>query len=148
VLEEQLFQGRLAAYQLVDAGCGQDPEQWLDGPSHLAAHDPPGRFYRTYPFDPAYIGDRAVECGFDRKRGEVPQLHHGPHFDQHSFPQDRYPVAQRFHFAQDVRGKKDRLPALASLADAAAELLLHQRVQARRRLVEDEQVGAGHQGGY
>ena len=58
--------------------------------------------------------------------------------------------AQFFDLRQDVRRQEDRLPALARLVDATPELLLHQRVEAARRFVEQQHVGppreCGHEG--
>ena len=87
----------------------------------------------------------AVEGRLDRERGEVAHLGQRAHLDEPALPQDAHPVAQRLHLAHDVRGEEDGLPAVARLVDATAERLLHQRVESARRLVEDEQIGPGHQ---
>src|SRR5262249_51006407 len=43
-------------------------------------------------------------------------------------------------------GEEDRLPRVPRLLNALAEHLLHQGVEAARRLIEDEELGARHQG--
>ena len=77
----------------------------------------------------------------------MPHLGQRPHLHELSRPQDAHPVAERLHLAQDVRGEEHRLAAAARLPDALPERLLHQRIEPARRLVQDEQVGAGHQRG-
>ena len=67
--------------------------------------------------------------------------------DHASAPQDPHPVAQRFDFTQDVRGQEDRLAPLLGLLHALAKDHLHQGVQAGCRLVEQEQIGPGGEGG-
>ena len=77
----------------------------------------------------------------------MPHLGQRAHLHELARPQDAHPVAERLDLAQDVRGEEHGLAAVAGLADAVPERLLHQRVEPAGRLVEDEQVGAGHQGG-
>ena len=55
--------------------------------------------------------------------------------------QHRDPVAHRFDLAQDVRRQQHGLAAVTSLEHALAEHLLHQRIETRRRLVEQQEVG-------
>ena len=66
--------------------------------------------------------------------------------DQPAVADDPDPVADALDLVELVRGEEDRAAALAFLAHQGEELLLHQRVQAARRLVEDEQVGAVEEG--
>ena len=61
--------------------------------------------------------------------------------------QDRDPVAERLDLRQDVGRQEHRLATLAGIGHALAERPLHQRVQAARRLVEEQQIGPGHQPG-
>ena len=65
------------------------------------------------------------------------QLRQRAHLDQRAVAQDAHAVAQRLDLAQDVRRQKDRLAALPGLADAVAEGLLHERVEAGGGLVEE-----------
>ena len=62
--------------------------------------------------------------------------------DDPAGPQHRHPIAHRLDFAQDVRGQQHRLAAVARLAHAVPEHLLHERVEPGRRLVEQQQLGA------
>ena len=55
------------------------------------------------------------------------------------------PIGDVLHLGQDVRGEEDRAAALGGLGDQLVERLLHERVEAARRLVEDEQVGVVHE---
>jgi hypothetical protein len=75
------------------------------------------------------------------------ELGERPLLDQPALAQDPHPVAQRLDLAQDVRREEDRLAALARLADGVAEGDLHERVEAARRLVEHQEVGAGAERG-
>jgi len=77
----------------------------------------------------------------------VAHLGQGPHLDQDAVAQDADTVAQRFDLAQDVRREKDGLATLVGLVDADTEGLLHEGIEPGGRLVEDEQVGPGHEGG-
>jgi hypothetical protein len=77
----------------------------------------------------------------------VAHLRERPHLDQVALAQDRDPVAERLDLAEDVRGQEHRLTTLASIGHALAEGALHQRVQAARRLVQQQQIGPGHQPG-
>ncbi len=70
-----------------------------------------------------------------------------PRLDQPSVAQDGDLVAERLHLAQDVRRQEHGLTPLLGLVDALPERLLHERVESRRRFVEDEQVRPAHEGG-
>ena len=145
--EEQLLERRLPAQQFRDPGVRQDFQQRGDRAAHVAADHPPVHLHRGHPGYARQIGDRAIEGGLDRERGEMPHLGQRSHLHELACPQDAHPVAERLHLAQDVRGEEHRLAAVASFTDALPERLLHQRIQPARRLVQDEQVGAGHQRG-
>ncbi len=67
--------------------------------------------------------------------------------DEPALAQDPHAVAQRLDLAEDVRGEEHGLPALLGLPHALAEDHLHQRVQAAGRLIEQQQIGAGGEGG-
>ena len=54
-------------------------------------------------------------------------------------------VADALHLGQHVRREEHRLPGVARLVDERVELVLHQRVEARGGLVEDEQLRPVHE---
>jgi hypothetical protein len=66
--------------------------------------------------------------------------------DQAPVADDRDAVAQTLDLVEVVRGQKDRRAALALLGHDLVELLLHERIQPARRLVEDQQLGRVKQG--
>ena len=72
-----------------------------------------------------------------RRPSTVSVTHDAPVLD------DRDPVDDALHLVELVRGEEHRAPVGHRLADQMRELVLQQRVQPRRRLVEDEQVRAG-----
>ena len=78
--------------------------------------------------------DRHVAVAPPREVGDVLDGDEPPVAD------DRDAVAQALDLVEVVRGQEDRRAALALLGDDLVELLLHERVQAARRLVEDEQL--------
>ena len=72
---------------------------------------------------------------------QVTALHGAPILD------DRHVRAQVLHLGQDVAGQQDGGTPVRGLADHVREDPLHEGVQARCRLVEDEQVHGRGQGG-
>ena len=82
------------------------------------------------------------ERDLDRLHGEMTQLLQRSLVDELSLPENPDPITQRLHLAEDVRGEKDRLPALLGLLDAVAKGNLHQGVESARRLVEQQQIRA------
>jgi hypothetical protein len=60
-----------------------------------------------------------------------------------ALPDDGDPVAQRLDLGEDVAGQQDGPPALALFLDAVAEDRLHQRVETRGGLVQQEQLDVG-----
>ena len=58
---------------------------------------------------------------------------------------DAQPIAQRFDLGQDVAGEQHRSSLGLHLANAVLEYRLHERVESRRRFVEDQQLGVGGQ---
>ena len=73
---------------------------------------------------------------------QVTALHGAPLLD------DRHVRAQVLHLRQDVAGQQDGGAPVRGLADHVREDPLHEGVQARGRLVEDEQVHGRGQGGH
>ena len=54
--------------------------------------------------------------------------------------EDADPGAELLDLREDVRREEHRLPAVRRLGDAATELLLHQRIEPARRLVQQQHV--------
>ncbi len=82
----------------------------------------------------------------DRRPGQVAQLGQGAGLDVAPLADDADPVAQVLHLGQDVARQQDRAAGLPELPDHLAEDRLHERVEARGRLVEQEQLDVGGQG--
>ena len=84
----------------------------------------------------------ARDLGDDRGARHAPQLLQRAALLRPAGADDAHPVAERFDLGEDV-ARQQHGPSLGlDLADAVLEDRLHQRVEARRRLVEDEQLGA------
>ena len=62
-----------------------------------------------------------------------------------ALPDQADAIGDVLYLGEDVRGEEDRAAALGGLGDELVERLLHERVEAARRLVEDEQVGIVHE---
>ena len=62
------------------------------------------------------------------------------------FADEGHAIADALHLGQHVRREKDGLPGVAGLVDERVELVLHERIEAGRRLVQDEQLRAVHEG--
>ena len=91
------------------------------------------------------VGERGRRHGVAEAHGHVavgPAAHLRDVLDgdQPALPDDADAVADALDLVEVVRGEEDRRAAVAVLGDDGEELLLHERVQARRRLVEDEQL--------
>ncbi len=67
------------------------------------------------------------------------------HLDQSTLPQYAHAITEGFHLAHDVGGQQYGLVSLLGFVNADAEGLLHQRVEAARRFVEDQEVGTTRQ---
>ena len=144
--EEQLLEGRLAADQMANAGRREDLEQGLDRAVHLAPDPVPLHLDRRHAGHLVEPGRRPVEHGLHGHGGEVPHLCERADLGQPSRPQDGHAVAERLDLAQDVGGQEHGLAVVPRLLHAAAERLLHQRVEPGGGLVEDQQLRTAHQG--
>jgi hypothetical protein len=80
----------------------------------------------------------AGEIGDDRGTGEVAHVHECSGLDGAALPDDGDPVTQRLDLGQDMAGEQHGTAATALLRDALAEHLLHERVEAGGRFVQDE----------
>ena len=65
--------------------------------------------------------------------------------DESSVADDRHVVAEVLHLVEHVRGEEDRGSGPRDFATEVPELVLHERVDTRSRLVEDEQLGSVHE---
>ena len=87
----------------------------------------------------------AVGAGAHRDGGahQVPQLVEGAGAHGAAGADDGDVVTELFDLGEDVAGQQHRRAAVGDLLDALLKRLLHQRVQARRRLVENVELGVG-----
>jgi hypothetical protein len=76
--------------------------------------------------------------GGDRRAAEVPHRFQCPALDGLAGADDRHPFAQCLGLGQDVTGQQDRRAAIACFGDALLKDVLHQRVQAAARLIEEQ----------
>ena len=66
--------------------------------------------------------------------------------DQPAFPHDGHPVAEALHLAERVAGEEDGVPLGCHPLQLSDELVLHERIERGRRLIQDQQprpVGQG-----
>src|SRR5690242_9781503 len=84
---------------------------------------------------------------YDRSRSQMPKLRECPFIDQRSCPENADPVTEELDLTQDVGGQKDRLAPHACFVYCRAECRLHQWVEARGGLVENQNIGTGSKGG-
>src|SRR3954453_8283816 len=119
VAQEDLFEGGRAADERSDALL----HQFLQHRLQLAGLDL---------LDDALAVER---LGLDRRARQVAQLLQRAGFDGLAVADDAHAVAQRLDLGEDVAGEQDGAALLALVLHAPAEDLLHQRVEAGRRLV-------------
>ena len=86
--------------------------------------------------------DRAREPQLDLVVGEVAQGVDAVDLGEPAVADDRDPVAGPLDLGQDVARQEDRPAVGHRLADELEERLLDERVETRRRLVEDQQLGS------
>ena len=88
-----------------------------------------------------------VAVNLHRLPGQVAadQRSRGPFADHPPLAHDGDPVAKAFGFVHVVGGEQHRGSPRAQLADARPEPQTHRRVEARRGLVENQELGAVHQ---
>ncbi len=83
---------------------------------------------------------RAGEAELDLVVGEIAQGVDAVDLDDAALTDDGHPVAGLLHLGQDVAGEEDRPSLRLGLSDELEERLLDERIEAGRRLVEDEQL--------
>ncbi len=142
VPEEELLQRGRLADQAAHAGVAQHPDDF--GQALAVDLGAQGMAFDADVFDagdPAEIDGVADHLGLDRSAGQVTHRFQRAALDGTARPDDRDPVAQRLGLGEDVAGQQDRHAAVAGLADALLEHVLHQRIQAAARFVEQQQSG-------
>ena len=149
VAEEQLLQRRRMAHQAARRPSSLKPAHRVV--EMLACRRRSARWVPSIsrPWTPARSRERVGRAArsravidvrvMRRSSSSVPALLGRPGTD------DAHPVAQRLDLGEDVARQQHRAPFGLDLADAVLEHRLHQRVEARRRLVEDQQLGVGRQ---
>jgi hypothetical protein len=149
VAQEQLLQGRGLADQAAHPGRGQVPQHLVEAFGvDLAAHPRALHLQLMHPGEPGQAVRRAGQLGLDRGPGEVAQLGQGARLDGAPGPHDAHPVAQGLGLGQDVAGQQHRAPAVALVGDDLTEAGLHERVQPRGGLVEQQQLDVGGERGH
>ncbi len=83
----------------------------------------------------------SVGAYLDGGPGEVAQCPRACPLDRASLPDDRHPVTELLDLGEDVARQQHGAALGLGLEDAVLEHGLHQRVESRRRLVEQEQLG-------
>jgi hypothetical protein len=140
--QEEFLQRRRLAHQAPHAERAEIPQHGREFAAlHLAvragAVDPRLVDARQ----PVQFDGRAVQLGRERRAGQVPQLREPAGLHGAAGADDAHPVAQRFDLGEDMAGEQDRAAATPLLlGDNPAEDLLHERVQTRGRLVEQQEL--------
>jgi hypothetical protein len=88
---------------------------------------------------------RLPEADTGAAQGAVNQRGRLGHLHDHAFADDGHTLRHGLYLAHDVGREKDSGAIGLGLGDQAQHLMLHQRIQAQRRLVQQEQFGAVHQ---
>ncbi len=136
------------ADQGADAGRAEDAYRGVDPPAvHREPHPRAVGLQVVHALQRVEAGDRPLRLRLDGGAGEVAHLGEGAGLHRAAAPDDRDPVGQLLHLGQDVAGQQHRPSGLLGLADHVLEDDLHQRVQARGGLVEQQQLGVGGQRG-
>ena len=89
---------------------------------------------------------RVVEPHLDRLGCLRPQVLHGILTDETSVFDQADAICHSLHFVEFVGREKDRPAGSRRLPEQLFELVLHQGVEARGRLIEDEKRGLVHEG--
>ena len=149
VAQEQFLQRRRLAHERADAGRNDGGQQRVELVGVDLAADPGAAILTGVQHEimharqPVEPGHRAGQLGRDRRAGQVPQPGQRAGLDGAARSDDRHPVAQRLDLGQDVARQQDRAAARPLILRALPEHGFHQRVESRRRLVQDQQLGVG-----
>ena len=84
---------------------------------------------------------RPREYDLDAVRPHAGELIQLPDGREVAVPHDRYAIADMLDLGEDMRRDEDRRAVAAGVTNQPVELLLVQRIEPARRLVEDEQGG-------
>ena len=103
-----------------------------------------GRDARSQPGEVGIGQARAREGNLGA--GEVAQLGQRSGLHGAAGPDDAHPVAEVFHLGKNMAGEQNRGALRRRRLQLPTEDGIHQRVEARGRLIEDEQVDRGCQG--
>ena len=140
--QEQFFQGRRLADEAAHAGVAEHANEFPEAFAvHLGAQGVAVDADVFDALDPGEIAGITHHFGLDRGAAEMPHGVQRPALDGLAGPDDGDPFAQRLGFGQDVAGQQDRRATVARFADALLKHVLHQRVQAAARLVQQQQLG-------
>ena len=146
--EEQLLQGGRLADEGADARRGQPSEQF---PQLAGIHVTADRgavdqrvVHARQVGEPDRLG---IELGGDRGTGQVAQVREGAGLDDPAVADDRHVVAQGLDLGEGVARQQHRAAGAPFVLDAVAEGLGHERVEPGGRLVEQQQLGLGGEGG-
>src|SRR5439155_10502803 len=74
------------------------------------------------------------------------ELIHSPEGDDRAGPQHGNAIGRTLNLAQDVGRQEDRRPTIARLAHEPQELVLYERIESIRWLVQHEELGVRHEG--
>src|SRR3990170_2904828 len=142
--EERLLETRLAAHEVEQLVAGGGLDDWRDRPADSKPQDVVVDSHVADAREGLERGGRdgAGEAQLDLVVGEIPQGIDRVDLHQPSLADDRDPVTGLLDLAQDVAGEEGRPTLGDQLAEGPEEALLDERVEAGRRLVEEEELGA------
>jgi hypothetical protein len=145
--QEQLLQVGLLRQQVDDRVPGGGLEQPIRAALQPAAQDGAVDGQVVDPWQPGEVvgGDRGGEADLHAAQRPFAQRLDALHGHQPALADDADAVGDVLHLREDVGRHEHGLAALARLPDHHQELLLHQRVQAAGRLVQDQQLRCVHE---
>ena len=91
-------------------------------------------------------GNGIAEADIDPVEFDIGDLFDRFHRLEFAIAQDAHAVAYRLNFAQDMRRQKHGFALIAIFVHHRVESLLHQRIEAAGRLVQDQELGRMHHG--
>src|SRR5256885_1095710 len=150
VAQEDVLEARLDAGQRNDLVAGGHLDHRVGGALHRDAQDV--AFVQVLhlgdAIKPGELLDRhglaEDDCQLDALH--VPEVAHARDLDQPALADDADSGAGLLDLAEHMGRKEHCASRLARLLDHGLELLLVERIEAARRLVEDEDLGAVHEG--